>query len=137
MAAEGNANSRPRGHVETTCTRRRVQTCLAQADDGACDGRQRHIMHGSHPGRRREEIAALQSLLTVRRGSVSGTSTPHRQLHMDKAMYVRAAFGLREGVPLTTSTSKSSRSMLRSARSHRRSSRAHSCDIDAQRRSSA
>ena len=67
VAAEGNANSRPRGHVETTCTRRRVQTCLAQADDGACDGRQRHILHGSHPGRRRKEIAALQSLLRYMR----------------------------------------------------------------------
>ena len=117
VAAEGNANSRPHGHVETTCTRRRVQTCVARADDGVCDGRQRHIMHGSHTGRRREEIAALQSLLAVRRGSVSSTSTPRSQLHMDEAMHVRTSFGHGQGAPPTVWTGWSSCSMFRSARS--------------------
>ena len=72
-------------------------------------------MHGSHAGPIHEKIPALWSLLAVRHGSVSSTSTPQSQLHMDKAMHVRTSFRQAEDVPSTVSTDLSNNSELRSA----------------------
>ena len=74
-------------------------------------------MHGSRAGPIHEKIPALRSLLAVRHGSMSSTSTPQSQLHMDKAMHVRTSFRQVEGVPSTMSTDLSNDSELRSAQS--------------------